>query len=270
MERYVLRGGTTGADRLETLAQSDSQATSEFWDRAGLTEGASCLDLGCGPGAVTVALARRAGRTGAVLAVDRDRDAVEVAQQRLAAAGISNVEFLVCDAYDFVEHEKFDFAYSRLLLHHVSRPGDLLRAMWNAVRPGGRIAVDDADFDGAFCYPPNDGFSFWQERYSQVVRHHGGDPTLGRKLVSLFVDAGLPLPEVHITQRALRDGPAKQIPMLTLQETSATMIDAGIATRQEVDAAVAAMAAFVADPTTVYAGPRHVEVWAQKDSSNTG
>src|SRR5690242_2099449 len=206
VERYVLRGGESGADRLELLARSDSRSTAEFWDRAGLREGADCLDLGCGPGALTVAMAQRVGAHGTVFAVDRDSDAIGVAQRRMDAAGLSNVEFAVCDAYDFRADERFDFAYSRLLLHHLSRPGEVLRCMWDALRPTGVIAIDDADFDGAFCHPPNAGFEFWRERYSQTVRDHGGDPTLGRKLVRLFVDAGLPVPEVRVTQRVQRDG----------------------------------------------------------------
>ncbi len=262
----MLRGGEPGADRLALLAEADSDAISAFWDRAGLQEGADCLDLGCGSGAVSVSLAGRVGRSGSVLALDRDPEALAVARRRADAAGLTNIEFAVCDAYDLVASERFDFAYSRLLLHHLARPAEVLRRMWTALRPGGRLAVDDADFDGAFCYPANDGFDFWRERYSAVVGHHGGDATLGRKLVRLFVEAGLPLPSVHVTQRLLRDGPTKQIPVLTLQESADAMIDAGVATRQEVDAAVATLAAFAADPTTIYAGPRHIEAWAQKES----
>jgi ubiquinone/menaquinone biosynthesis C-methylase UbiE len=264
MQRYVIRGRDSGPDRLGLLADSDSGATSAFWDRAGLSAGARCLDLGCGPGAVTLAMARRVGPSGAVLAVDRDPAAVELATQRMTSAGVSNVSYRVADAYEYAAVEEFDFVYSRLLLHHLARPGEVLRRMWSAVRAGGVVAVDDADFDGAFCYPPDEGFDFWRDRYAQVVRHHGGDPTLGRKLVSLFVEAGLPPPDMQVTQRVLRDGPAKQVPMLTVQETAEAMIDAGIATRREVETAVAALAAFAADPTTIYAGPRHVEVWARK------
>jgi SAM-dependent methyltransferase len=267
MDRYVLRGGERGADRLGLLADADGGATSAFWDRAGLAGGAHCLDLGCGPGAVTVALARRVGPAGTVLAVDRDDVAIELAKRRMAAAGISNVSYAVADAYDFVATDEFDFAYSRLLLHHLSRPAEVLQRMWEAVRPGGVIAVDDVDFDGAFCHPPDDGFSFWRDRYAQVVRHHGGDPTLGRTLVRLFVEVGLPLPDVRVTQCVLRDGPAKRVPMLTLQETADAMIEAGITTRGEVEAAIAAFAAFADDPATICAGPRHIQVWARKDAA---
>jgi predicted O-methyltransferase YrrM len=41
--------------------------------------------------------------------------------------------------------------------------------MWEAVRPGGVIAVEDADFDGLFCDPPNDGFDFYRRMVPRVV-----------------------------------------------------------------------------------------------------
>jgi SAM-dependent methyltransferase len=267
MERYVIRGGREGAERLQILADSDRPAISAFWERAGVTPGMDCLDLGCGPGIVTLDLARRVGPAGSVLAVDRDAAAVDSARERLAAEGLTNVRFAVSDVYEFAATAEFDFAYSRLLLHHVARPADVVRLMWDALRPGGVIAVDDGDFDAAFCYPPVDGFNFWIDRYAKVLRHFGGDPTLGRKLFGIFAYVGLPIPGVHVSQRVLADPRGKQLPMLTVAETADAMIDAGVTTRTEVDAAVAALRAVADDPSTICAGPRHFEVWAGKPVS---
>lgn len=264
MERYVIRGGREGVGRLEILADADRPAITAFWDRAGVRPGLRCLDLGCGPGIVAIELARRVGPTGHVVAVDRDAAAIDAARERLAAAGVGNVEFVVSDVYEFSAAAEFDVVYSRLLLHHVARPGDVLRLMWDAVRPGGVIAVDDADFEAAFCFPPVDAFDFWIDRYSKVLRHYGGDPALGRKLFRLFLHAGLPTPDVHVSQRVLRDLPAKLLPMLTVAETADAMMDAGVATHGEVDAAVAALQAAADDPATICAGPRHFEVLTRK------
>ena len=51
--------------------------------------------------------------------------------------------------------------------------------MWAAAQPGGAVAVEDADFDGAFCDPPNHGYEFWARTYPEVLRRHGGDPQMG-------------------------------------------------------------------------------------------
>ena len=42
--------------------------------------------------------------------------------------------------------------------------------MWAAVRPGGVVVVEDADFEGSFCYPPNAAFDFWVTAYQQALR----------------------------------------------------------------------------------------------------
>jgi len=101
---------------------------------------------------------------------------------------VSNIEFVVLDVYDFTRADTFDAAYCRNLLQHLSRAVDVLRAMWASVRAGGVIVVEDADFDGSFCYPPDEGFDFWVAGYQQapgeaafdvvdgVVAGHSGSP----------------------------------------------------------------------------------------------
>jgi SAM-dependent methyltransferase len=92
------------------------------------------------------------------------------------------------------EASAYDVVYTRFLLHHLSRPVELLRRMWAAVRPGGVIIVEDADFDGWFCHPPNEGFDFFLRAYRQVVARRGGDHAAGRKLHAYFTAAGIPDP----------------------------------------------------------------------------
>jgi hypothetical protein len=64
MERYVIRGGTAGFERLQVLARSWAPTTGALFDRVGVTTGMHCLDLGSGAGDVSFELARRVGATG--------------------------------------------------------------------------------------------------------------------------------------------------------------------------------------------------------------
>jgi hypothetical protein len=66
--------------------------------------------------------------------------------------------------------------YCRFLFQYLARPVDLLRRMWEAVRLGGVLAVEDADLEGLFCDPDNDGFSFYRRIYAEVLARNGGDP----------------------------------------------------------------------------------------------
>ena len=70
--------------------------------------------------------------------------------------------------------------------------------MWQAVTVGGPIVVEDADFEGSFCDPPNAGFTFWVDACQRVLERHGGDPQLGRTLRRLFPAAGIPEPAITL------------------------------------------------------------------------
>lgn len=60
---YVLRGGDHGAERLRLLASMKWPTTKPLLDRAGMRPGIICLDVGCGPGAVTFRMAEEAWLT---------------------------------------------------------------------------------------------------------------------------------------------------------------------------------------------------------------
>src|SRR5882762_9589477 len=95
---------------------------------------------------------------------------------------------------------RYDLVYCRFLLQHLNRPGDLLQRMWAAVRPGGSVVVEDSDFDGLFCDPPNDGFAFYARTYPRVLQRRGGDHAIGRKLYRYFLDAGIRDPSLRLVQ----------------------------------------------------------------------
>jgi ubiquinone/menaquinone biosynthesis C-methylase UbiE len=73
MERYVIRGGRSGYQRLQMLARVQNPNTLEVLRQAGLCPGMHCLDVGCGSGDVTFELARLAGPDGSATGLDMDR-----------------------------------------------------------------------------------------------------------------------------------------------------------------------------------------------------
>jgi ubiquinone/menaquinone biosynthesis C-methylase UbiE len=262
--RYVISGGQMGYDRLQVLARAWHPATSTFLDRVGVEPGMRCLDLGCGSGAVTFEIAKRVGSGGSVTGIDLDDVQLKLVRQDAAARGIRNVEFRAMNVNDFAETDAYDLVYCRLLLQHLSRPADVLRRMWAAVRSGGAIAVEDSDFEGQFCYPPNDGYTFWAQTYPQVLQRHGGDPLTGRKLLALFAEAGIPEPNLQVVQRVEVGGDAKLIPYLTIEATADAIVTEGLATNAEVQAALVSLAALGDDRTTIFGSPRHFQASAQR------
>ena len=67
MNKYVIRGGKEGKERLSLLAQVMLPFTSQLFHRVGLDRGMQCLDLGCGGGDVTLLLATIVGLQGKVI-----------------------------------------------------------------------------------------------------------------------------------------------------------------------------------------------------------
>jgi SAM-dependent methyltransferase len=264
MERYVIRGGQAGFERLQVLAGLRLPDTRDLFDRVGVTPGGTCIDLGSGSGDITAELARRVGPYGTVTGLDMDGTKLELARAMAASAGLANLTFAEADLEYWAAPPTYDLVYTGLVLQHLRDPLDLLRRMWAAVRPGGALVVEDADFDGLFCSPPNSGFDFYADRYREVLRRRGGDPAIGRKLCRLFLTAGIPDPQLTLVQRADITGPGKSMALSTLTATAEAILAEGLATAAEVDAAVHELGIFTDDPSTVTGEPRLFQVWARK------
>jgi ubiquinone/menaquinone biosynthesis C-methylase UbiE len=264
VEHYVLRGGEWGYGRLLLLARVLRPDTVELLHRVGLRPGMRCLDLGCGGGEGTFELARLAAPGGFVVGIDMDEVKLALARQAAAERGLSNLEFRAADVNDWDEPGAYDLVYCRTLLQHLSQPAELLRRMWAAVRAGGVIAVEDADFDGLFCHPPNSGFDFYRRMLPHACALNGGDSTIGRKLYQYFLQVGIPPPELRLVQNSGVTGDMKALTVSTLEASADAIIGAGLATADEVAAKIADLADFAADPEAIIGGPRIFQLWARK------
>lgn len=232
--------------------------------RAGVRPGLRCLDLGCGGGEGTFELALLAGPGGSVTGLDMDAEKLALAREAAQERGIGNVEFRAGNVNEWDEPDAYDFVYCRFLLQHLTQPLDLLRRMWAAVRAGGVIAVEDADFDGLFCDPPNAGFDFYRTMYPEVCRRNGGDPAIGRKLYRYFGQAGIPDAQSRLAQGLAVTEEQKAIAVLTLEACADAITGAGLASADEVAAALADLRAFAAAPGTLAGDPRTFQVWARR------
>ena len=137
VERYVIRGGRQGYDRLLVLSRDHWLNTSALLSQAQMIPGMNCVDLGCGGGEVTLEIARLVGPDGTVKGIDMDPVKLDLGRQAAMDRGITNVRFENLNVNEWDEHDSYDAVYSRFLLHHLGRPFDLVERMWNAVRAGG-------------------------------------------------------------------------------------------------------------------------------------
>jgi ubiquinone/menaquinone biosynthesis C-methylase UbiE len=261
MERYVIRGGQAGYDRLQLLARDRWPDTHALLTRAGVGAGMRCVDLGCGGGEVTFELAKLIAPDGAVVGIDIDEVKLALARDAATERGITNVAFQALNVNAWDEPAAYDVVYCRFLLQHLSQPVALLRRMWAAVRTGGVILVEDADFDGWGCHPANAGFAFFVQTYREVIARWGGDHAFGRKLYASFKDAGIPAAHVDLITPLHIADEGKTLPLTTLEATAKAILAEGIATEDELHAAQADLATFTADPHSLIFGPRIFQLW---------
>lgn len=110
---YAIRGGEHGRARMNILSRALRPSTLHLLNAAGIADGMSCLDIGCGGGDVTMEMARLVGPAGRAVGIDIDPAKPEMARQDAEREGTAHAEFRHSDAGDLNMKEEFDVVYAR-------------------------------------------------------------------------------------------------------------------------------------------------------------
>lgn len=117
-------------------------------DRVNPQPGETVLELGPGPGAFTVAAARRVGPKGKIIAVDIQPEMIAQVEARVQAAGVTNVETHVASAYELpLEDASVDRAFLVTVLPEIPEPVRALREVRRVLKPGGILSVTEEFYD---------------------------------------------------------------------------------------------------------------------------
>lgn len=155
-----------------------------------LRPGMRVLDVGCGPGSITVGLAA-AVAPGAVLGIDlAGADVLAIGRALAAEQGLTNVHFAQEDLFALRAAEPFDVIYAHQVLQHLADPVAALRAMRALLRPGGLVAVRDSDYGTCTWSPPDPHLERWLALYHAVARRNGAEADAGRYLSGWVRAAG--------------------------------------------------------------------------------
>jgi len=155
-----------------------------------LTPSMRLLDFGCGPGSITVGLARRLPQ-GEVVGIDLAPAIVEQAQELADTSDLTNLQLDVGDVYALAyEDNSFDVAYGHQVLQHLSDPVRALQELQRVVKPGGLIAVRDADYGTMVHSPIDPRLERWLALYHQVAARNGAEADAGRHLYGWLLAAG--------------------------------------------------------------------------------
>lgn len=155
-----------------------------------LRPGMSVLDVGAGPGTITADLAALVA-PGRVTALETSAQLAELSQAEAARRGLE-VDVAVGDVTHLdLPDASIDVTHAHQVLQHLADPVQALREMARVTRPGGLVAVRDADYAAFSWYPQTPELDQWMNLYQRAARANGGEPDAGRRMLAWAHATGL-------------------------------------------------------------------------------
>jgi ubiquinone/menaquinone biosynthesis C-methylase UbiE len=175
-------------DAMELRATEPAQQAmlAAYLDDLDLPEGVRVVEIGCGTGAISRALASRPG-IGEVTGVDPSPAFVDRARGQ--AAGIANLSFQQGDGRDLpLPDASFDLAVLHTVLSHAPDPQDVLAQAFRVLRPGGQLAVFDGDYNTMSVATSE--VDPLQACVAAMMQNFLNDPWIVRRLPGMIAAAG--------------------------------------------------------------------------------
>jgi ubiquinone/menaquinone biosynthesis C-methylase UbiE len=156
-----------------------------------LRSGQRLLDVGCGPGTLTVDLARIVA-PGAVVGLDRVESVIAEASALASTGAVGNVSFRTADFRDAgLQRASFDVVHAHQVLQHLQDPVGALAVMAELAKPGAIVAARDSDYSAFVWAPANRHLERWRGIYVEVTRRNEAEANAGRWLLQWARAAGL-------------------------------------------------------------------------------
>ena len=192
-------------DLLRQVSISASELERSIFSELEIDKKAKILDLGCGPGFISVQLAKFFP-SGTVTGVDFSEELLRYAKMMQQTEMLSNLNFKQGDVYNLgAEIRDFELAYMRFVLQHLKSPVEALLSAAKTLHSGGTLCVVDIDDEKSQLHPAPDALKSFNKRAIEGQAAIGGDRNIGRKLKDYLAEAGLLNPQLTVKTLSSRD-----------------------------------------------------------------
>jgi ubiquinone/menaquinone biosynthesis C-methylase UbiE len=160
-----------------------------------LKPGLKVLDVGCGPGSLTVDIAKHVSPDGNVIGIENQPGPLAEGRRLADAEGVNNVTLELGDAHNLAyEDETFDLVHAHQVLQHITNPVKALSEMRRVVKTGGIVACRESAT--ATWYPDIEALMFQHELARRLSKDRGGNPHPGNHIHVWAREAGFSLDQI--------------------------------------------------------------------------
>jgi ubiquinone/menaquinone biosynthesis C-methylase UbiE len=261
-DRYVLSSSRSGHDRLRMLCEIHDPHTQALLRKAGLGPRHRYFEFGCGLGYVARWAATQAAH---VTAIDLNDEHLSEARRLADASNLRNIEFIHASIYENgVPPASFDYAFSRWILVHLNRPADVMRKVYEVLKPGGIMVCEEPDVDEVYTEPPSEAYRRYVKLVAIAGANRGVDYSGGRRLHTWAREAGFEILKVGAYQLHYLTGPHKDFWSWTFREAGPALIQDGAITEAELHFLFEGMQTADKDPNVMVGHCRNHQLIARK------
>lgn len=234
-DTYILGTGKVASKKLDMQQEILGEASYKQLEKAGLSEGQTVWDIGCGGGAMTVYLAKVVGARGKVYAIDKSEEQLEIARAKIKSEGLENVTFIQGD----IRSQKdlplgaADLIYMRFVLAHVKDPEVMIKRGKDLLKDGGVAVSQESILSTFYNSSDHEVFREYVQAIADVGKKMEVDYDLGKRLLPLYEQAGYVGTQVDYNQPQVKIAYVKKTLPLDIAEWKDKAVVLGVLTQEK-------------------------------------
>jgi SAM-dependent methyltransferase len=266
VDQYLLGQSSAEQARLQQQASAFANDSNWLFDQIRVAAGSRVVEIGCGPQGCLDLLSSRVGPNGSVVGVEMDGNAVATARRFLADRGITNVELRQGDGKATgLPRESFDLATARLVLVNIPEPEKVVAEMMALVKPGGTVALHEADWGGHLMDPPLPACERLVRAFNEYATANGIDLYIGRRLPRILRDAGLVDIQFNPLVHEVRPGhPNRSLFVQFARNLRDRLLGQGYISEGELTDSITQFERHLEDPATLFIACSLIQAWGRK------